>query len=429
MNSRKGLIMKSSPALALLFAIACAMACICCGTAYAQTGELMVGGIETAAPDTVKTVAAYGNDASNTTGIANIRTVYRFGWVSGGNNNSKEGMTKNLDATGDGYADTIKAVATRNSSTSGYLNSIKVTVNGKKVMSYSNYSNRINRAVVSVVTLKNKTPFVWVNLLDGKGNAIQKLFKYESGSFSKVLSNKTVAKKKTSNWIITALEPVDNKIYVTWRLTTTVTGITKLKYTYECQDGWLERTSDTAKELSYVTGEYGGFTKNQLTAAGTFKVYKKKNLKKVKFKVKQGKKVQILSARIVGKKLLYKVKYGKKTGWIGCPKIKQKSKRAPATLFYETYGKVPLSPAIPEYSPFVAFTATQLQKYNDHALYVARNEICARNGYTFTNGELRNRFMYKSWYPKVRISLNKVEQANLDLISSIERNRGSYYAG
>ena len=429
MDGRKGLtIVRSSSIVAMLFAVACAAVLFGSATAYAETGQAQVGNLVAAAGDTVTTVAAYGTDSINTTGTANVRTVYRFGWVSGGNNNSKEGSTSNLDVTGDGWADKIKVVGNRTSSTSGYLSSIKVTVNGKKVMSYSNYSNYINRAVVSVVTLKNKHPFLWVNLLDGKGNAIQRLYGYDDGSFDKVFSNKAVAKKNTSNPIITALVADNNKINVTFRVSTSVTGITKLKYTYAYEDGWLERTSDGTSDVSYVTNDSGSFTKNSLTAAGTFKVYKGTKLKKVAFTVKSGKKVSIQSVRIKGKKLLYKVKYGSKTGWVACPKIKKKTSKAPSTLFYEAYGQVKLKSSIPEYSALKAFSASDLQKYNDHSLYVARNEICARHGYTFSNGELRNRFMYKSWYPKVRSSLNYVEQANLDLIASIERNRGSYYA-
>ena len=424
MSIPKRLFAKKSLITAMLGIAACAALCFGVGTAYAATE---VSPLTLQSGGTVTTVPAYGNDAANTSGKANIRTVYRFGWISGGNNNAKEGVRKNLDVTGDGYADTIKVTGTRTSKTSGYLKKIKVTVNGKTVVSYSN-TNKINRAIVSVVTLKNKTPFLWVDLLDGNGTANQKLYKYESGSFEKVMSNKALNKTNTSDAVITSLAPDGNKVNVTFGVSTSVTGITRVKYSYVYEDGEFARTSNTTSKISYVTNDSGSFTTNKLTAAGTFKAYKTTSLKSVAFTVKSGKKVQPLSVRIKGKKLLYKIKYNGKTGWFACPKIKKKTSKAPATLFYETYGKVKLTKSIPTYSSTKRFTAAQLQKYNNHALYVARNEICARHGYVFTNGELRNRFMYKSWYPKVRTAMNSVEVDNLDLIASIERNRESQYA-
>ena len=428
MVSCKGLLIKSSSVLVALAIAACAALFFSSAPAYAAVDGEATGGLAVGTADTVKVNSKYGDDSVNTYGQANIRTVYRFGWVEGGNNNYGENTVTNLDVTGDGWADKIKVEGYRTSRTSGYLRGIKVWVNGDRVFSYSNYNNYINRAVVSVITLKNKRPFLWVDVLDGKGNAVQRLYLYDSGDFTKVVSNKDVAKKKTSNQEITNIYPSGNTINVTYNLTTTATGNTKLRYTYEWEDGWLNRTSDTTRKLSFVTRGNGAYTTDKLTAAGSFKVYKNTSLKKVKFTVKAGKKVQILSACLSGKKLLFKVSYNGKTGWISCPKIKRANSKSPYTLFYETYGKVKLNTSVPEYSSTKEYKASELQLYNDHALYVARNEICARNGYRFTNGELTNRFKNKSWYSTRRTALNRVEQHNLDLIASIERNRGSLYA-
>lgn len=415
-------------ALAFAFAVACAACFIGASAAFAATDGSASDSLTVGTADVVSTKGKYGNDSINTTGTANIRTVYRWGWIEGGNNYSTSRTVKNLDVTGDGWADKIKVVGTRYSSGSGYLKSIKVSVNGKKAMSYKNSTNRINRVVISVVTLKNKQPFLWINILDGKGNGIQRLYQYDSGTYEKVLSNKDVAAKKTSNQVITSLKPSNNKIDVTFSLATTVSGITRLKYVYAFEDGYLERASANASSLSYVTGSDGAYTKNAVTAAGTFKVYKSTKLKNVYFTVKAGKKVKLLSARMKGKKLLYKVQYGSKTGWIACPTIKKKNSKSPTTLFYETYGKVSLSNAIPTYSSTKAFTAAQLQNYSDHALFVARNEILAHHGKTFSNLELTNRFKSKSWWPAKASNLNEVELANVNLLASIERNRNSLYA-
>ncbi|MBQ6390261.1 MAG: YARHG domain-containing protein [Eggerthellaceae bacterium] len=396
--------------------------------AYAAVGGSGGTGLTVGTADTVVVDPGRGNDAINTTGKSNIYNVYSFGWVEGYNNNYAKSTVKNLDVNGNGWADTIKVVGTRTSSTSGYLKKLAVSVNDKSVFTYTNTTKKINRAVVSVITLKNKQPFLWIDILDGRGNAIQYLYQYKGGKFKKVLSNKDVVKAKTSNQLISSISPNGNTVNVTFNLNTTVTGNTKLKYSYSWKGGTLKRTSNTANKVSYVTKENGDYTNSKLTAAGTFKVYKNTSLNTVKYTVKEGKKVQILSALLSGNKLLYKVKYNGKTGWISCPNIKRDSSKSPYTLFREVYGKVALNTDIPAYTSKTMYSATRLQRYNDHALYVARNEICARHGYVFSNGELANRFKNKSWYHKYRTPMNEVESYNLNLIYNIERARGSLYA-
>ena len=428
MSAQAKTLLRTPALLAIAFVIACVFGLAGQGSAYAATDDAQTGGLTVGTAATVKVLPRYGDDALNTTGAANVRTVYRFGWISGGNNTLTNETSKSYDVTGDGWADTIKVVGTRTSKTSGYLNKIRVTVNGKGVAEAVNYTDYIDRALVSVVTLKNKQPFLWVDLMSGSGKAVQKLFQYKNGKFKVVLTNKAVAKRKTSNHVITYLAPEDNKINVTFDLATTATGITRLKYAYVLRGNKLTRTTDRAISLSYATNDNGVCTSNQLTAAGTFKVYSDSYLDEVAFTVKAGTKVRVTDAMLKGKKLLYEVRLGNKKGWMACPAIKRQSAKAPKTLFYETYGKVNLYSAIPVYSAYKKYTAKQLQQFNDHALYVARNEIYAHHGYSFTNGELRSRFMYKSWYKTLRTPLNATEQANADLILAIERNRNSLYA-
>lgn len=389
--------------------------------AYASVGELAVGKL-----DTVTTNPTYGNDADNTTGKANVRTIYTFG-PSGNSTNTSE-TVRNLDVTGDGWADTVKVTGSKVSS-KGMLSTVKVAVNGKTIKTFSNSSNYIDRVLVSVVTLKNKQPFIWVDILDGKGNATQRLYQYEKGTtYTTVLSNKDLKKRKTSNVYLSSVSASGNNVNAVFELTNTATGNTSVKYTYAWEDGTLVRTSNTSSKISYATTWGGEYTKKKLTAAGTFKVYTNTKLKTVKFTVKAGKKVQPVSVRIAGKKLLYKVKYGSKTGWIECPKIKKKSSKSPDTLFRETYGKLSLKASIPTYTFNRYMTPTDLQKYNNHSLFIARNEIYARHGYTFSNVELQKYFSKKSWYnPKRKYGLNKIERANANLMLSIEQNRGSLY--
>ena len=421
-------LLRTPALLAIAFGIACLLAIAGYGTAFAADQESEADGSLAVGTAAVNVIPKYGDDAENTTGQSNVRMIYRWGWVGGANYTATSEKSIHFDVTGDGWADTIIITGTRTSKTSGYLNKIRVTVNGKLAAAYSNYSCYIDRVLISVVTLKNKQPFIWFDLLRGDGVAVQKLFQYRNGNYSPVLSNKSVGKTMTGNHVVTCLSADGNTVYATFGLSSTVTGVTRLKYAYTMQGGKLKRKSDTAYDLSYVTKDSGGYTKDNLTAAGTFKAYTDIYMDDVAFTVTPGKTVKMISARVKGKKLLYKIKVGNKTGWISCPKIRRSSSRAPYTLFYETYGKVLLKKDIPTYSPAVKFTAKQLQLYNDHALYIARNEIYAHHGYQFSNGELRSRFMYKKWYSTLRTSLNSFEQYNVNLILSIERNRNSLYA-
>ena len=230
-------VARGSFAFVVAFALACLVGLACFGQAYAAEDGTASQGLKVGTADVVTTLPTYGNDSINTNGTSNIHTVYRFGWISGGNCTSTFTTYRNLDVTGDGWADVIRVKGARVSSTSGYLKNVKVSINGKRVLSFTNTLNRINRVVVSVVTLKNKKPFLWVNILDGKGYAYQRLYQYRSGKLVIMASNKDVAKKNTSNQIITALEPDGNKVYVTYGLTNTATGNAHMKFAYVYSGG------------------------------------------------------------------------------------------------------------------------------------------------------------------------------------------------
>lgn len=379
---------------------------------------------------TVKTLPKYGDDAVNTTGTANTRLVYCYGPIDGVIHTAREAVVTNLDVTNDGWADKIKVTTQRASSTSGLLRKVKITINGKKVLSYVNSSDRISRVAVSVKTLKNKQEFLWVDITDGRGVAkVQKLYRCNGKKLKTVFSNKALAKKRTSNQFFLAITPKGNNIYITSNLTTTVTGNTRVKYAYTYKNGTMVRTSNTITDFSYASKSDGTYTKNKLTAAGKFNAYTSKSLKKKAFTVKPGTKVQPVAMYLKGKKMLYKLRVGSKYGWISCPKIKRESSKSPSTLFYETYGKVKLKASIPAYTTTRLYSATALQKYNDHALFIARNEIYARNGRLFKTPELDMRFRHSYWWSYHRTALNYVESANAALMYSIEKNRRSQYLG
>ena len=312
----------------------------------------------------------------------------------------------------------------------GFVKKFAVKINGKTAKLYANHSTKgMDRIVVQVMTLKNKKPFMWIDILDAGGKAHQGMYRYKNGFLRKQISNDMLKKKNTSNPYISEIEMRKNRFIVQYDFVTTVTGITRAKYSFVYAGGDLVRTGVTTAHMSYATGWWGIVDNNPVTAAGKFKVYTKPSLKKVKFTVNVGKKVIPRGIRIQGNRLLYKIKVGKKSGWIACPKIRRQggSADAPTTLFFETYGVVPLRNTPPSYTDNKYYTPKQLQRYTNHALYIARNEIYARNGYIFKNAELRQRFMKSPWWRGGTVPLNDYERENARLILSIEQNRESLY--
>lgn len=76
-----------------------------------------------------------------------------------------------------------------------------------------------------------------------------------------------------------------------------------------------------------------------------------------------------------------------------------------------------------------------LKKLSKRKLAIARNEIFARNGYTFKGGEWQKYFSKKSWYkPKYSADyfndhyeelLNKYEKKNIRRIKKVEKQKGA----
>ena len=85
---------------------------------------------------------------------------------------------------------------------------------------------------------------------------------------------------------------------------------------------------------------------------------------------------------------------------------------------------------LPESSTRI-YLASELEELSDHDLFVARNEIFARHGYTFMSGELSEYFASKSWYhPSDSFNegeLSEIERENVNTILSIEQASGSQY--
>lgn len=77
------------------------------------------------------------------------------------------------------------------------------------------------------------------------------------------------------------------------------------------------------------------------------------------------------------------------------------------------------------------YEVSELEQLSDHDLFVARNEIYARHGYTFEVGELSEYFSSKSWYHPSDVfnegDISEVERQNVSNILSVEQTRGSQY--
>lgn len=81
------------------------------------------------------------------------------------------------------------------------------------------------------------------------------------------------------------------------------------------------------------------------------------------------------------------------------------------------------------------YSTSELSDLTDWELYIARNEIYARHGRGFSNQDLRDYFSQQSWYTELytpeyfdsNISLNSVEQQNVETILALEQSRGSQY--
>lgn len=80
------------------------------------------------------------------------------------------------------------------------------------------------------------------------------------------------------------------------------------------------------------------------------------------------------------------------------------------------------------------YTASELSKYSDYELFIARNEIYARYGRKFQSSDLQSYFESKGWYHGTISAgefdesvLSDVELANAATIRSVEESRGSKY--
>ncbi|MDO4533572.1 MAG: glycerophosphodiester phosphodiesterase family protein [Coriobacteriia bacterium] len=110
-----------------------------------------------------------------------------------------------------------------------------------------------------------------------------------------------------------------------------------------------------------------------------------------------------------------------------------KSKNAKKTTAKKASAKKSNTYVLPDSSKR-KYKTSELKKFSNHKLFLARNELFAKHGCGFKNKELREFFGSKSWY-KVKIKagtygigvLTTIEQHNANAMLKIEKKRKSPY--
>lgn len=400
---------------AVALALAFVLAGFGAGSAYAaETGLKAGGSVQVSATAT----------AANSKGRANVATLFRYGLVNLVSYRNGTAKSSAYDITGDKRPDTI-AIGVSPRTGTGLFDAITVKVNGSATYSMKAPASGFDQAVVQILTLRNNVPLLYVSVYGVDGNARQVLLRYASGRFAKVVGNDLLVREGTSNAYITSIRPSANRVIVQFDFTSTVSGLTRTSFTYVWKGSGLVRKSNASSALRFATKATGGYTRQARNAARSFVAFTDPTLKKKAFTVPAGKSVRLLGLALSGSGLVYKLRYGNKTGWVKCP---GSAEGKGATLLSGVYGRVPLISNAPAYSTKVVGLAT-LQRYSNHALYIARNEVYARHGLIYSTDELKAYYSSMGWYvPKAHsVSLSKAEMKNVALIRSIEKHRKSPY--
>ena len=419
------------PAPAIIFVFILALALV-------SAGAIDIAPADAASPELAARQVGHLRTASvpaNCKEKASTITLFRFGWQAGANHLATSARKTRYDVTGDAKADVVSVKVTSAGAAGALASRLQVRVNGTLACSISARHQDIDQASVSIVTLKNNKPFLFVSTLSASRGAEQGLYAWSDGRFEKVVGNDLLSRQGTSNSFISAVTPTGNRVLVQFEFVSSVTGHTRTSFPYVWKGGKLVRSGDMTSALRFATTSNGSFT---ATSTGEYAkqargisqkitAFTSPSLKGRSFTVPAGNKVRPIALRLRDDALLYRIQYGSKRGWIRCEAAKSyKGGR----LLEGTYGKIPLSPRPLVYSKTRKLSVSALEKLDNHALYLARNEVFARHGLAFSTAELKSYFRAKKWYkPKAnaRIDLSKVETRNVELMLAIEKNRNSPY--
>ena len=249
---------------------------------------------------------------------------------------SKETIDLERDITGDGIADKLTVVCSKQGGDQDFFyRRINIAVNGKSPLSYYHKSGFYDLVVKECVLRNGKKYLYLVTEGEDDNPYLSGLFQYSGGKlksaydFNHMVKSKKIGKSKSPAGLrIQDLSVKDNSISFMGAAQFSGTGYTYLRFSLTPnKDGTLRRTSNIG-EIEYVSGRNLN-TKRTYKAQGKLKVYKSATSKKVKFKLKKGTKVKVQKVYFGNKKARILIRTTKgKTGWVDMltgVKVKYKS--------------------------------------------------------------------------------------------------------
>lgn len=390
-----------------------------CADAYGANAAAV--NLKTTTPVKVSTTAI----ATNAKGRANSAVIFRYGLVGLKRYRDAEATASSYDVTGDAQPDTV-AISVAPRADTGLFDVLTIKVNDAQAYALNAPKAGFDQASARIVTLRNNKPFLYVSAYAADGSASQALLGYSSGKLVKVVGNDLLKREGASDAHISSIRPSANRIIVEFDFVSTMTGLSRTSFTYTWKAGGLVRKSNTTSALRFATKSTGGYTKQARKTSRALVAFADSPLKKKAFTIPAGKSVRPLGLCLTKTGLAYKLRFGKKTGWVKCPSAAE-CKNSP--VLTGTYGCIPLISKTPAYTSKAIGLAT-LQRYGNHALYIARNEVYARHGRAYATDELRALFSAESWYESSsdEESLSDAEMKNVLLMRAIEKHRRSPYA-
>lgn len=214
------------------------------------------------------------------------------------------------DVTGDGKADTVKAVIVHNQDEQ-YSGTLKVYVNDEVVFEQTRQPDPVWK--VQLVKLKNGKVFFDIeSTIVSDDDGIHKLYSYKSGKLKSVYDFQKYYDKYASYYFVKVVSVSGNTIKTKVTAQFYTTGMVGFNMNIAYKKGKLKRTASTFRI------KYEG-RKNKWTAARKIKVYKKAGSKKVAYTLKNGNTVKLEKVIYKNNKVYFQVKRNKgniKTGYI-----------------------------------------------------------------------------------------------------------------
>ena len=301
-------------------------------------------------------------EGKNVTGKANV--VQLFGHEIGHLGFSAENAIttetiSGYDVTGDGMADRVRATITPQNPNDDAIETItdlSIYVNGILALDIDSafegdkqpFSSQFT---VDLITLKNGQPYLLIDRADAsQSNFISELYRYEDGSFVKVLSADEFAEGSHIDQHSMVVKPYGNNMDVTYVGVGPFLKRTRITmmYAYDRSTGGLKLRSNNAKTVLYecYTGsgsiadprnyKYGAAT---LTTVKPFKAYAGMRQYQTAFTVKKGARVKIVGATVDGDDLFFRLRIADgKIGFTSADKGYLSYARYNTTRWFEEIG-------------------------------------------------------------------------------------------